>query len=139
MDVAGMTAFIHAPMEGGALCHYNGLYYLIGSWMTGWAPNANRYATATTLAGFNNMESSAFRDIAPPQTKTYGAQSTMMLKVAGSMSTSVIFMGDIWKPRTQWDSRYLWMPAQIGEGKTLGPHPQPWSINVKTGEVQIGE
>src|ERR1700759_1091993 len=33
MDVT-KTAFILARMEGGALCHYNGMYYLAGSWMT---------------------------------------------------------------------------------------------------------
>ncbi|MBC7653188.1 MAG: hypothetical protein H7098_01800, partial [Oligoflexus sp.] len=44
-------------------------------------------------------------------------QSTMMIKVVGSKSTSIIFMADVWKPDTQWDSRYLWMPLQIGSGK----------------------
>ena len=44
----------------------------------------------------------------------------MLLKVVGTKKTTVIFMGDIWKPRTQWDSRYLWMPLEIGGGD-LGP------------------
>ncbi len=34
----------------------------------------------------------------------------MLVKVVGSKTTIVIFMGDMWKARTQWDSRYLWMP-----------------------------
>jgi hypothetical protein len=42
-------------------------------------------------------------------------------------------MGDIWKPRTQWDSRYLWMPVEIGNGRLWLPAPRPWRINVKTG------
>jgi hypothetical protein len=139
MNVEKISAFIQARMEGGAMVHYNGLYYLAGSWMTGWAPNANRYATSKTIEGFNGMHESDFHDLAPPATKTYGSQSSMLLKVTGTRTTTVIFMGDVWKPRTQWDSRYLWMPAQIGDGKLWVPTPQPWSINVQTGEVQIGQ
>src|ERR1035437_2893926 len=29
-------------------------------------------------------------------------------------TTTMIFMGDIWKPRAQWDSRYLWKPLAMG-------------------------
>jgi hypothetical protein len=49
----------------------------------------------------------------------------------------VIYLGDIWKPRTQWDSRYLWMPLEIGDGKLWLPKPQPWTIDVHTGEVRL--
>ena len=109
---------------------YNGLYYSIGSALTGWKANPNKYATATSLSG----PWSEFKDIAPPETNTYGSQSTMLLKVAGKKSTTIIFLADIWKPKTQWDSRYIWMPLEIGEGKLWVPEPKPWTINVKTGE-----
>jgi hypothetical protein len=120
-------------MEGGAVVHYQGLYYAIGSALTGWNPNPNKYATAKSLEG----PWSEFKDIAPPQSNTYGAQSTMLLKVVGTKKTTVIFMGDIWKPRAQWDSRYLWMPVEIGDGKLWLPEPKPWALNIKTGEVVI--
>lgn len=120
-------------MEGGAIVHYKGLYYAIGSALTGWRANPNKYATARSLAG----PWSEFKDIAPPETNTYGAQSTLMLKITGSKTTSVIFLGDIWKPKVQWDSRYLWMPLEIGDGKLWLPKPATFTINVKTGETQI--
>jgi hypothetical protein len=120
-------------MEGGAVVHYGGLYYAIGSQLTGWNPNPNKYATARFLEG----PWSEFKDIAPPETNTYGSQSTMMLKVVGKKATTVIFMGDIWKPDTQWDSRYLWMPLEIGDGKLWLPAPKPWSIDVKSGVARI--
>lgn len=120
-------------MEGGALVHYQGLYYAIGSALTGWDPNPNKYATATSLSG----PWSEFKDIAPPQTNTYGAQSTLLLKVVGTKATTVIFMGDLWKPNTQWDSRYLWMPLEIGDGKLSLPAPQEWTLDVRTGESAI--
>jgi len=133
MDVEKEMSLISAPLEGGAIVHYKGLYYSIGSALTGWTPNANKYATATSLEG----PWTEFKDIAPPETNTYGSQSTMLIKVVGTKKTTIIFMADMWKPKTQFDSRYLWMPLEIGEGKLWLPKPQPWKLNVKTGEVSI--
>jgi hypothetical protein len=131
LNVEKEVCLIPLHMEGGAVVHYEGLYYAIGSALTGWNPNPNKYATAKSLAG----PWSDFQDIAPPESNTYGAQSTMLLKVVGEKGTAVIFMGDIWKPRTQWDSRYLWMPLEIGGGKLRLPEPRPWTIDVKAGTV----
>ena len=133
LTVEKEVCLIPLHLEGGAVAHYQGLYYAIGSALTGWNPNPNKYATAKSLAG----PWSEFRDIAPPETKTYGSQSTMMLKVVGRKATTVIFMGDIWKPHSQWDSRYLWMPLEIGGGKLWLPEPKPWTLNVKTGRAAI--
>jgi hypothetical protein len=127
------ASLIRAPLEGGAVVHYKDLYYVVGSALTGWKPNPNKYATAPSLEG----PWSEFKDIAPPETNTYGSQSTMLLKVAGTKATSVIFMGDIWKPRTQWDSRYLWMPLKIGDGKLWLPELKPWTLDIETGEAEI--
>jgi hypothetical protein len=43
-------------------------------------------------------------------------------------------MGDIWRPHALWDSRYLWMPLEMGNGTMHLPPPQPWSLNIRTGE-----
>ncbi len=129
LNVVKEVCFIHAPLEGGAVVHYKGLYYAIGSALTGWMPNPNKYATATSLAG----PWTVFKDIAPPETNTYSSQSTMLLKVEGTKGTTVIFMADQWKPAAQWDSRYLWMPVEIGEGKLWLPQPKPWKLNIKKG------
>jgi hypothetical protein len=130
MSLDKEMCLIKEHMEGGAIVHYKGLYYAIGSALTGWRANPNKFATATSLEG----PWSAFTDIAPPATNTYGSQSTMLLKVAGTKDTAVIFMGDIWKPKTQWESAYLWMPATIGEGKLAVPQPRNWTIDVTTGK-----
>lgn len=135
MTVEKDMSFIHAPLEGGAVVHYNGLYYALGSALTGWNPNPNKYATAPSLAG----PWSEFRDLAPPETNTYGSQSTMLLKITGSKATTVVFMGDMWKPRTQWDSRYLWMPVEIGDGTLRLPEPKAWTVDVQTGEATISK
>lgn len=127
------TAFIKAPLEGGAIVHYNGLYYVIGSHMTGWNPNPNVYATAPALDG----PWTEFKNLAPSEANNYESQSTMLLKVVGSKKTAVLFIGDIWKPRELWDSRYFWMPLEIGAGAMHLPPPQPWELNVKTGETAL--
>jgi len=127
------VCLIPEHLEGGALVHYNGLYYVVGSRLTGWRANPNQYATAKSLAG----PWSEFKDIAPPESNTYSSQSTMLVKVVGTKATTVIFMGDIWKPQTQWDSRYLWMPLQIGDGKLWLSEPRPWTLDIKTGEATV--
>jgi hypothetical protein len=132
MTVEKDVILIHARLEGGAVVHFKDLYYAVGSALTGWNPNPNKYATARSLEG----PWTEFQDIAPPETNTYGSQSTMLLQVAGSKTTTVIFMGDMWKPRTQWDSRYLWMPIEIGDGRLWLPAPREWTIDVATGEAR---
>lgn len=133
LTVEKEICLIAEHMEGGAIVHYQGLYYVIGSELTGWNPNPNKYATAKSLAG----PWSEFKNIAPPEANTYGSQSTMLLKISGTKTNCVIFMGDIWKPDTQWDSRYLWMPLEIGDGKISLPPPREWTLDVTTGTAKI--
>ena len=133
LDVAQAVCFIQTPLEGGAIVHHNGRYYVIGSHLTGWKPNPNVYAVADHLEG----PWSEFKDIAPHATNTYGSQSTLLLKVAGSKKTTVIFMGDRWKPKTLWDSRYLWMPLELGGDRLWLPAPKAWTLDLQTGEALI--
>ncbi len=135
LGVEKQMCLISAHLEGGAVVHYGALYYAIGSALTGWQANPNKYATAASLEG----PWSEFKDIAPPETNTYGSQSTMMLKVAGTKGTTVIFMADLWKPRAQWDSRYLWMPLEIGQGRLWLPQPREWTLDVRTGEAAMSK
>jgi len=130
------TCFVPAPLEGGALVHFGGLYYVVGSHMTGWRPNPNVYATAPSLAG----PWTEFKNLAPAEMNNYDSQSTTLLKVTGTKATTIIFMGDLWHPRDLWDSRYFWMPLKLVEGSMYLPPPQPWTLNVKTGEsaIEIG-
>lgn len=132
LSIEKEMSLVKEPLEGGAIVHYKGLYYAIGSALTGWNPNPNKYATSKSLEG----PWTEFKDIAPPETKTYGSQSTMLIKVTGTKSTTVIYMGDQWRPKSQWDSRYLWIPVEIGDGKLWLPEPKPFTINVKTGEFK---
>ncbi|MEO8617598.1 MAG: family 43 glycosylhydrolase [Luteolibacter sp.] len=136
MDVEESVAFIEAAIEGGTIVRHEGLYYCLGSHLTGWWPNGNKYCTAESLEG----PWSKMRDIASPETLTYGSQSTFLMKVTGFLRTTVIYMGDVWRPYELWDSRYLWYPVEIGGGNLAlkpvkGWMPGPWTIDVLSGEV----
>ena len=133
LTVEKQVAFIQAPLEGGAIVHYKGLYYVVGSHMTGWRPNPNVYATAPALTG----PWTEFKNLAPAEANNYDSQSTMLLKVTGSKTTLVLFMGDLWRPKALWDSRYFWMPLQMSNGTMELPPPQPWTLNPKTGETTL--
>lgn len=133
LDVVREVCFIKSPLEGGALVHHDGRYYLIGSYMTGWDPNPNQYATSLRLEG----PWSEFKDIAPPASKTYGAQSTTLLKIVGTKKTSIIFLGDLWRKKNLPDSRYYWMPVEIGGDHLALPAPRPWMIDLLTGETRF--
>lgn len=140
MDVEESVAFIQAPIEGGAIVKHEGLYYCLGSHLTGWWPNANQYCVAERLEG----PWSELRHLAHPETLTYGSQSTFLLKIVGSETTSVIYMGDVWRPYELGDSRYLWYPLAIGGGEmslkpVKGWMPGPWTIDVATGNVGFHE
>lgn len=129
MSVKEQTSFIRAPLEGGAVVHVRGRYFAVGSHLTGWAPNPNVYAVARSIRG----PWSSFRNLAPPSSNTYGSQSSMLLKIKGARSTSVVFMGDLWRPQKIWDSRYLWLPLEIRGDALRLPTPRPWTIDVKAG------
>lgn len=133
LDVAEEICRIEAPLEGGAIVQYEGLYYCIGSHLTGWFPNSNKYATAPSLAG----PWSEFKDFAPPQTLTWMSQSSNLIKVVGSEATTVIYVGDRWRPEEHWDGRYLWMPVEIGRGKFELPSPTTWTLDIETGRANI--
>lgn len=133
MDVSREVSFLPMALEGGALVRSEGKYYVVGSQLTGWAPNPNLYAVADSLAG----PWSRFRDVAASETNTYGAQSAFLLNVHGKEADSVIFIGDIWKPQALPTSTYLWMPLEIHGRDLQLPRPQPWAIDVRSGRTTI--
>jgi hypothetical protein len=133
LDIAEKTSFVPAPLEGGSLVHLGDWYYVIGSHMTGWRPNPDVYAVAHSING----PWSSFENIAPPETNTYGSQPTMLFKLKGTRKTPVIYMGDIWNPHALWDSRYLWMPLDIANGKLRLPNPKPWKVDSITGATNL--
>ena len=124
-------ALIPKHYEAPAVVKVAGMYYLLGSHLSGWDTNSNQYATAPTMAG----PWSDFKDIAPPETKTYDSQTAFILPVFGSKATRYLYLGDRWKPKNLSDSRYVWLPLTIGNGTMSLIPDRPWTVDAATGET----
>jgi len=117
--------------ESPAMVKVGGTYYLFGSHLTGWSTNDNQYTTATSING----TWSAWRSFAPSGTNTCNSQTTAIVPVVGSATTSYVFLGDRWNSGNLTDSRYVWEPLTLS-GTTASMTCQPsWSIDTATGTV----
>jgi len=105
-------------MEAPAICKREGKYYLLASGCTGWKPNAARSAMADSIFGpWEELDNPCVgtnpgNGMGPG--KTFGAQSTYILPVAGK-EDAFIAMFDIWRPDNAIDGRYVWLPIQFNE------------------------
>ncbi|WP_419699265.1 glycoside hydrolase family 43 protein [Mucilaginibacter sp. NFX135] len=93
--------------EAPAIFKHNGIYYLIGSGTTGWAPNPARWFSAKSIYGPWTYRGNPC--VGKDAEITFGGQSTYVLPVAGKKDT-FIFMADKWTPKDAIDGRYIWLP-----------------------------
>ncbi|OGV58250.1 MAG: beta-glucanase [Lentisphaerae bacterium GWF2_50_93] len=120
-------------MEAPAVCKRSGRYYLIASGCTGWAPNAARLAVAESIFGPWMEIGNPCIGINPGNNlgpeKTFGAQSTFILKVQG-FDDAFIALFDIWSPHDAIDGRYVWLPVEFcGEGMRI-KWMDKWGLSV---------
>ncbi|WP_329222000.1 RICIN domain-containing protein [Streptomyces sp. NBC_01485] len=120
-DYTGIASLVADPWHGGhreapALFKRGGVYFMLTSAATGWSPNQQQYATATSLAGpwtaMTNVGDST----------TYGSQTAYVLPVQGTSGTSYLYLGDRWGNSfggTVNDSRYVWLPLTFPTSTSL--------------------
>lgn len=126
--VKDMTPACEAPV----IFKRDGLYYWLGSGLTGWERNDNYYFTAKSLEG--PWESRGV--FAPQGTLTWNSQTTFVLPIIGSETTTWMFMGDRWAhPRQNSAATYVWQPLRFdADGKLSLPEFHPsWDIDLRTG------
>ncbi|WP_205511098.1 family 43 glycosylhydrolase [Longitalea arenae] len=117
-----------AHREAPALFKYEKNYYLITSGCTGWAPNKATVHTATSLWGpWTKMEYNPMAGAGADS--TFGAQSTFIQPVAGKKG-AFIFMADKWNPHDLRDSRYLWLPLQMRDGRPVVEWVPAWDLQL---------
>jgi beta-xylosidase len=102
--------------EAPAIFKHQNRYYLITSGCTGWSPNPATYAVADAILGEWKQQGNPCTG--PDADSTFYAQSTFVLPVAGKNDT-FIFMADRWKKTDLPDSRYIWLPLRIVDGKPV--------------------
>jgi len=105
---------INQRREAPAIFKHEGKYYLITSLCSGWSPNAALYSVADSMTG--KWENRGNPCIGPGAETTFEAQSSFVLPLNGD-GDSYIFLADKWNKTDLPDSRYLWLPLRIAEGK----------------------
>lgn len=117
--------FIGHQTEAPAIFKRKGVYYMIGSGCTGWAPNAARWFTAKSM--FGPWEYHGNPCEGPNKELTFGGQSTHVLPVEG-VKDGFIFMADKWNPDNAIDGRYLWLPINFNGDKITINWKDSWTL-----------
>lgn len=100
--------------EAPAVFKFENKYYLITSGCTGWSPNPATSAVADSLLG-------EWKQLGDPCTgegaeTTFQSQSTFVLPLPGKKD-EFLFMADRWNKTNLQDSRYVWLPLKMVDGK----------------------
>ena len=113
--------------EAPAIMKRNGVYWMITSGCTGWAPNKARMFTATSIWGpWKQLPNPC---VGPNADLTFGGQSTYILKLDDRPDT-YIFMADIWRPKHPSDARYIWLPLKFkADGTPVVEWQDEWSLS----------
>src|SRR5205085_9689867 len=134
-------------MEGHALFYRSPYYYLVGSDITGWAPNDNYYLTATSMLGpWRRSSTGATRYLSPLDSDTCHSQSGQIIGPVGASNTYVTFF-DRWFDGTRGNSdapfpspaplmshsRLIVQPLSFdGAGTATLPCVSRWSLDMNS-------
>ncbi len=127
--VKDMTPACESP----TIFKHDGLYYWLGSGLTAWERNDNYYFTAPSLAGPWESRGS----FAPEGSLTWNSQTSFVLPIHGTETTTYLFMGDRWAhPRQRFSATYVWQPLQFTAdgGLTLPTYHPSWKVDPATGQ-----
>ena len=130
-DYLGVTpeqslAFVNASREAPAVFKRQGKYYLLSSGCTGWDPNQAEMAVADHPLGPWTVLCDPC--VGPDSDKTYFAQSTFVLPVAGKIDTYIALF-DRWKKENLRDSRYVWLPIHFDGIRPVIQWMDHWTLD----------
>lgn len=101
--------------EAPAIFKRDGVYWMVTSGCTGWAPNEARMFKATSLWGPWEQLPSPF--VGKDAKKSFHTQGTYIFKVEGT-EDGFVFMADRWNPRSLKNSRHIWLPIDFEADST---------------------
>ena len=119
--------FVKESREAPAVFKYDGKYYMLSSGCTGWDPNVAEIAVADSIMG--TWKTIGNPCTGPDADKTFYAQSTYVQPVIGKKD-AYIAMFDRWKKKDLEDSRYVWLPVLIKDGKITIPWHEKWDFSI---------
>ncbi len=117
--------------ESPSMVKADGLYYLFGSDLTGWSTNDNKYATAPSPAG----PWSDWNDFAPAGSATFDSQTSVVVPVRGTLTTSHVYVGDRWNPGDLFRSAPVWLPIHLEAGRARLEWRDSWTVDPTTGAI----
>lgn len=110
--------------EAPALFKHKGIYYMVTSGCTGWAPNEALVHAAESIMGpWETMGNPCIVGNKIFRLTTFFSQGTFVIPLPGFPGL-FIFMADRWNPADLRDSRYVWLPLLVG-----GVADQPFEFN----------
>ncbi|KAI0397598.1 glycoside hydrolase family 43 protein [Xylariaceae sp. FL0594] len=135
-DVSALDRVVHRfdkyDLEAPSILQTESSYYALMSHKTGYRPNNVVAFRADKLSG---PWSQPFT-IAPLNTRTFNSQSGFTLRIKGTKKTTHLYLGDQWDSNSLWESRYIWLPVNIDDGKktlSIDWH-DVYDLDVKSGE-----
>ncbi|MFJ8113975.1 RICIN domain-containing protein [Streptomyces sp. NPDC096132] len=102
--------------EAPAMFKRDGVYFLLTSGATGWNPNQQKYATASSVTG----TWSALQNVG--DATAYGSQTAYVLPVQGTARTEYLYMADRWGNSFGQNvnaSKYVWLPLEFPTDTTM--------------------
>ncbi|RPD79946.1 galactan 1,3-beta-galactosidase [Lentinus tigrinus ALCF2SS1-7] len=118
-----------ATLEAPGIVKRNGVYWLLASHTSGWAPNPNKAFHATSLSGSWSSEA----DIATESVRTWYSQNAYDLP----LGSNAIYMGDRWRSDLLGSSTYIWYPLDFSSGSPQLIHADVWSVNLAAGTWSV--
>lgn len=127
----GVCEGIQKHTEAPAVIKRNGVYYMLSSGSTGFAPNLARYYTAKNILGkwdFHGTPCTGFNKIDKlGANKTYGGQSCFIIPIQHK-ADAYIAMFDIWQPENPISGRYIWLPINFVDNKMTIDWLDKWNL-----------
>lgn len=135
LDVEQRIATLYPDQrrEAPAIVKKDGIYYLLTSGQSGWAPNQGRYSTATSMAG----------PWTPTPLPTFGdnwsfyTQPAFIMTVPGTQTTTYMYVGDRWHPTRLGASEYVWLPLELNNGTVSMDYVPEFKFDVETGALVV--
>ncbi|MBD9229626.1 MAG: hypothetical protein EGQ31_03165 [Prevotella sp.] len=116
--------------EAPVIVNKDGLYYMLSSACTGWAPNQCKLSTSKKLGkGWSQLENIG-------DDKAFRTQAAAVLEIKGTKQTTYLYVGDRWLERELPASRIIIFPISFKDGKCEFEYCDKFDINFTTGEVR---
>jgi hypothetical protein len=112
--------------EAPVMFKHGGTYYLITSGCTGWDPNAATYAVAEhPLGPWTSMHENPC--VGEGAETTFRSQGAHVIPMPGTPG-AFIFIANRWNPKNIIDSRHVWLPLTLRDGKPRIEWKEAWTL-----------